>query len=94
MQDQRPDIDCFCPRLNKQILILSNVCFSGGKRRLCAGCVYDREHINAKLLMVLSDILNKKARAGATDISEIGTVKFSTVNESNPMICPKTGGEK
>lgn len=62
-RDQRPDIDCYCPRLDKQILILSDVCFSGGKRRLCSGCVYDRDHINAKLLLVLSDILTKNARA-------------------------------
>jgi hypothetical protein len=69
-RDQRPDIDCYCPRLDKQILILSDVCFSfsgRGKHRLCAGCVYDREHINAKLLLVLSDILNKKARAKANN---------------------------
>jgi len=92
--NSRGDILCYCPRTDQEVLIFGEVCFSKGKRRLCPGCVYNCQSINARLLMLLSDILNKKARAGATDISEIGTVKFSAVNESNPMMCPKTGGEK
>jgi hypothetical protein len=30
------------------------------KRRLCPGCIYDRDHINAKLLLLLAEILTSK----------------------------------
>jgi hypothetical protein len=89
--DSRGDTLCYCPRTDQEVLILSSVCFWNGNREACGGCLFNTEHIKAKLLVLLSDILNRKARAGATDISEIGTVKFSTVNESNPTMCPKTG---
>jgi hypothetical protein len=76
------------------VLLLSSVCFWNGNRAACGGCLFDTERIKAKLLRLLADMLSKKARAGTTDISEIGTVKLLTVNQSNPTMCPKTGGEK
>jgi len=56
-QTCRGDIDCFCPRVNREILILSNVCLSGSPRKLCNGCVYDIEHLRAGLLRGLIKIL-------------------------------------
>jgi hypothetical protein len=61
--NSRGDILCYCGRTNEEVLILSSVCFWNGNRRGCAGCVFDTEYVKAKLLMLLSDILTKNARA-------------------------------
>lgn len=90
----RRDYDAFCPRQNCTVPIIGETCYSENRTKTCSGCLMDQNYVTARLLVLLSGILTKKARAAATDISEIGTVKFSTVNESNPMIYPKTGGEK
>ncbi len=53
----RADSDCFCPRVNEHVVILSGVCLFKGVRIQCSGCIFDTRYVYVKLVFLLCDIL-------------------------------------
>ena len=56
----REDNELYCPRRDKQVLILGQTCFCRERDQLCAGCILDREFVHMKVIWLMSDILNMK----------------------------------
>lgn len=55
---RRQDLDCYCPRVNQQVLILGDTCFfSDKKREVCQGCVFDGDFVRVKIILLLAEML-------------------------------------
>ena len=57
---KRQDVDAYCPRIDKKILILSGRCFYPGRSLNCQGCVFDIDFVFVKLTLLLAEILQEK----------------------------------
>jgi hypothetical protein len=58
MQDQRPDIELFCPRIGKCVITVGRTCYSESRTKACCGCVMDGDFVRAQLLVLLCKKLN------------------------------------
>jgi hypothetical protein len=63
-QDEEPrkDILCYCPRVDKEILLLDSRCFSPNRGPVCSGCVFDVDRIYVKLMLLLCEILQSSGK--------------------------------
>jgi hypothetical protein len=53
----REDRDCWCPRQDEDVLILSSVCcFPGKTKKVCCGCTFDGNWPLVKIMILLSDM--------------------------------------
>jgi hypothetical protein len=62
-QDEIGQQDCaegWCPRKNDQVLIMSSTCFYSKRNQDCAGCVFDRNRISAKLVLLMCRVLEAR----------------------------------
>lgn len=66
-QDEVGRQDCiegYCPRKNDQVLIISSTCFYSKKDQSCEGCVFDRNRIFAKLILLMCRVLEERDKVG------------------------------
>jgi hypothetical protein len=72
-EERRQDLDAYCPRMDKSVLILGDTCFFPDKKAvLCRGCVFDGDFITVKVILLLAEILQERSSG-----------KFLTVLESS-----------
>lgn len=63
-QETRQDSDCYCPRVNREVLILGDTCFFSDKKAVvCRGCVFDGDFIKVKLILLTSEMLEERDSA-------------------------------
>lgn len=55
--EPREDIEAYCPRIDRQVLILSGCCFHRERAWACLGCVFDRNFVTVKLTILLKELL-------------------------------------
>jgi hypothetical protein len=56
LMNRRLDIELFCPRVARMVLIIEGVCFFAGRGKVCQGCICDVNFVLVKLMLVLSDL--------------------------------------
>jgi hypothetical protein len=61
-QDEQPreDLDAYCPRIDKEILLLDGRCFSPDRGPICCACAFDTDQILVKLILIMSEILTER----------------------------------
>jgi hypothetical protein len=59
--DRREDLDAYCPRVDKSVLILGDTCFFSDKKAVvCRGCVFDGDFITVKLILLAIEMLQER----------------------------------
>ena len=53
-------LDCYCPRKNEKVVLISSRCFYHGRDRDCHGCIFDVDLIYVKLILIMSEILEAR----------------------------------
>ena len=56
----REDMFKYCPRVDREILVVGSVCVSRLRSSKCEPCIYDNEKIKTKLALLLADMLEDK----------------------------------
>lgn len=62
--EPRQDVLAYCPRVDKQILVLSGCCFYRERDWACFDCVFNQRFIEVKLTILLKEMLESKGPAG------------------------------
>jgi hypothetical protein len=60
--EPREDRECFCPRVQEEVLVLSNCCFFRERAWSCFGCVFNRDFVRVKLTILLKELLERRDR--------------------------------
>jgi hypothetical protein len=60
VERSRSDIDAYCPRVDKAVLIVDGRCFCTARNGACEGCVFDVDHVHIQLIQTMSAILHEK----------------------------------
>jgi hypothetical protein len=68
----REDFDCYCPRVDQQVLIISGTCYCPKRNKiLCNACIYDLNVAVVKLLLLLVENLSTRAKDGSQPRTEM-----------------------
>jgi hypothetical protein len=60
-REARPDSDEYCNLLERNVLLIGEVCFSRLRSARCVFCRYDQEDVEVRLIHVLCDMLEDRA---------------------------------
>jgi hypothetical protein len=56
----RLDLECFCPRINTQILIIGHDCYYRERGWECWGCVFNHNFPLVKLTILLAELIERR----------------------------------
>lgn len=55
----REDQECWCPRVNLTVWLVSGVCFSRKRGSHCTGCAFHLHHIEVRIFWLLLEMLQR-----------------------------------